>query len=193
MSRWSERTDVPRGASYDERWRELEAKGVSIHGEADLVAWLAPGGSVLDAGCGTGRVAIELARRGHEIVGVDLDRGMLGAARDKAPDLEWVEADLVDVDLRRTFDVVAAPGNVMIFVAPGTEAEVVANLARHVAPRGVLVAGFQLSADRLSIEEYDRHAGAVGFELQDRWSTWDREPFVPGPGAGYAVSVHRRS
>ena len=72
MSRWSERTDVPRGASYDERWRELEAKGVSIHGEADLVAWLAPGGSVLDAGCGTGRVAIELARRGHEIVGVDL-------------------------------------------------------------------------------------------------------------------------
>ena len=135
MSRWSERTDVPRGASYDERWRELEAKGVSIHGEADLV----------------------------------------------------------EVDLRRTFDVVAAPGNVMIFLAPGTEAEVVANLARHVAPRGVLVAGFQLSADRLSIEEYDRHAAAVGFELQDRWSTWDREPFVPGPGAGYAVSVHRRS
>jgi ubiquinone/menaquinone biosynthesis C-methylase UbiE len=52
---------------------------------------------VLDAGCGTGRVAIELARRGIEIVGVDIDPGMLGSARRKAPELTWIEADLATV------------------------------------------------------------------------------------------------
>src|SRR5947208_1845916 len=74
-TRWS--AEAPgRAATYDDRWRELAAKGQSVHGEADFVSSLAPS-SVLDAGCGTGRVAIELARRGVEVVGVDVDRSML--------------------------------------------------------------------------------------------------------------------
>jgi len=193
MSRWSERKDVPRGDDYDARWRELAAKGQSIHGEADLLCALLPEGSVLDAGCGTGRVAIELARRGYDVVGTDLDPGMLDAARDKAPHIRWVLGDLVDVELGRTFDLVALPGNVMIFVAPGTEPAVLRNLASHLAPGGLLVAGFQLGAGKLSLQEYDTHAAAAGLEPVDRWSTWDRDPFVDGPDADYAVSVHRRS
>ena len=43
---------------------------------------------VLDAGCGTGRVAIELARRGIEVVGVDADPDMLERARRRAPQLD---------------------------------------------------------------------------------------------------------
>ena len=85
MSRWLLRDDVPRGDDYDQRWRDLTDSGEGIHGEADLISALSAGGSVLDAGCGTGRVAIELARRGHEVVGVDLDPGMLDTARAKAP------------------------------------------------------------------------------------------------------------
>ena len=73
---------------------------------------------MLDAGCGTGRVAIELDRRGIEVVGVDLDDDMLAAARIKAPDLRWECADLSVFDLGRPFDVVAMPGNVMIFCRP---------------------------------------------------------------------------
>ena len=144
MSRWLLRDDVPRGDDYDQRWRDLADSGEGIHGEADLIGALSAGGSVLDAGCGTGRVAIELARRGHEVVGVDLDPGMLDTARAKAPELEWHLADLLDVDLARTFDLVALPGNVMIFLSPGTEADVVANMARHLATDGRLVTGFQL-------------------------------------------------
>ncbi|HCH80853.1 MAG TPA: SAM-dependent methyltransferase, partial [Acidimicrobiaceae bacterium] len=131
MSRWLLRDDVPRGDDYDQRWRDLTDSGEGIHGEADLISALSAGGSVLDAGCGTGRVAIELARRGHEVIGVDLDPGMLDTARAKAPELEWHLADLLDIDLARTFDLVALPGNVMIFLSPGTEADVVANMARH--------------------------------------------------------------
>lgn len=188
MTRWAERDDVPRGAVYDERWARLAAEGHGVHGEADLIESLSPS-SALDAGCGTGRVAIELARRGVAVVGVDLDESMLAAARAKAPELEWLSGDLATVDVGRRFDVVAMPGNVMIFLSPGTEGQVVANLARHISPGGHLVAGFQLGAGRLSLPAYDDHATAAGLTLLHRWSTWDREPFVDG--GDYAVSVHR--
>ena len=185
-SRWqAEARGGPAG--YDRRWAEMAARGENIHGEADFVQSLGPG-SVLDAGCGTGRVAIELARRGVDVVGVDLDPSMLEEARRKAPGVPWTEGDLVDVDLGRTFDVVLMAGNVMIFVKPGTEGAVVANLARHLAPGGALVAGFQLEAGRLSLEDYDRFAAAAGLRLAERWATWDRQPYR---GGNYAVSVHR--
>ena len=186
-SRWSGASGVQRGADYDERWARMEAAGVSIHGEADFIGRFEPG-SVLDAGCGTGRVAIELARRGVDTVGVDLDPPMLEAARDKAPDLEWVAADLRTVDLGKRFDVVAAPGNVMVFLAPGTEGEVVANLADHLAPRGVLVAGFQLGG-RYDLQHYDVDCEAAGLALVERYATWERAPWLAG--GDYAVSVHR--
>ena len=185
-----------RAATYDDRWAELAAKGENIHGEADFVeqcvqatqAGLNPC-SVLDAGCGTGRVAIELSRRGWDVVGVDLDPSMLERARSKAPEVPWVQGDLAEIDLGRRFDVVVLAGNVMIFLAPGTERVVVHNMARHVAPRGALVAGFQLEAGRLALEDYDRYAAEAGLRLTDRWATWDRQPFTPG--GNYAVSVHR--
>lgn len=173
---------------YDQRWQELAAAGQNVHGEADLVESLGPR-SVLDAGCGTGRVAIELARRGLDVVGVDLDASMLEKARTKQPDVPWMLADLADVDLGRTFDVVLLAGNVMIFLAPRTEAVVVANLSRHVEPGGALVAGFSLEPGRLDLATYDGHARAAGLVLADRWATWDRRPF---DGGNYAVSVHRR-
>lgn len=177
-----------RSQTYDRRWEELAAAGQNVHGEADLIERLGPG-SVLDAGCGTGRVAIELARRGFDVAGIDVDPSMLAKARTKAPDLTWVIGDLADVDLGRTVDAVVLAGNVMIYLAPGTEAAVVANLAQHLAPSGVLVAGFSLEPGRLGLEAYDAHAAAAGLTLEGRWATWDGRPFDGGP---YAVSVHRR-
>ncbi len=151
--------------------------------------------SVLDAGCGTGRVAIELARRGVETVGVDIDPEMLGTARRKAPGLTWIEADLGRVavceppgELRR-FDVVVLAGNVMIFLTPGSERAVIANLARHLVPGGALVAGFQLQPGRLDLDRYDQLCEAAGLRLEQRWATWERDPW--SPGGDYAVSLHR--
>ncbi len=193
MSRWNERDDVARGSDYDARWASLEATGAAIHGEADLVHSFAPE-TVLDAGCGTGRVAIELASRGIAVVGVDLDASMLATARDKAPSLRWIRHDLLDVELRDSgggleqFDMVALAGNVMIFVAPGTEPGVIANLTRHLVPHGRLIAGFQLNPGSLGIDEYDRFCAQAGLRLEHRWSTWDRQPFE---GGDYVVSVHR--
>ena len=178
-----------RSRTYDQRWEAMEAAGHNVHGEADFVESLAPR-SVLDAGCGTGRVAVELARRGIEVVGVDVDPSMLEVARSKHPALPWIAGDLAGVDLGRSFDVVVLAGNVMIFVAPGTEALVVANMARHLGPAGALVAGFSLEPGRLDLATYDAHAGAAGLVLAERWATWDRQLYE---GGNYAVSVHRRA
>lgn len=179
MTRWD-------GGEYQARFDALAASGTDVHGEATFVRRFAPA-SVLDAGCGTGRVAIELARHGIDVVGVDLDGSMLETARRRAPELDWVEADLAVVDLGRTFDVVVLAGNVLLFTPPGTEAVAVAGCARHA--HGVMVAGFQL--DRAyTLERYDSDCAAAGLELAARYATWDGDPF---DGGGYAVSVHRRA
>jgi SAM-dependent methyltransferase len=184
------------GDSYDRRFREAAAAGADVHGEASFVESLGVR-SVLDAGCGTGRVAIELRRRGLEAVGVDVDAGMLAVARRNAPEMEWHLDDLATVELRepdgsdvKRFEAAVLAGNVMIFLEPGTEARVVRNLARHLRPGGLLVAGFQFVAGGLDLPLYDRLAGEAGLRLVERFATWDRQPWT-GEGA-YAVSVHRR-
>lgn len=186
-SRWADEQGAQRGADYDERWRRMAAAGESVHGEADFVCRFEPR-TVLDAGCGTGRVAIELARRDIDVVGVDLDLAMLDEARSKAPDLTWVHGSVEDVALDRRFDVVVTAGNVMIFVRPGSETAVVANLAEHVAPEGVLVAGFQLGRG-YDLDRYDADCEAAGLVLVERFATWTAEPW--SPGGAYGVSVHR--
>ncbi len=176
------------GDSYDATYERRAAAGEDVHGEADFVQRFAPS-SVLDAGCGTGRVGRELSRRGIFTVGVDIDAGMLATGRAKAPEMEWHVADLATVDLGRTFDAVVMAGNVMIFLAPGTEGAVVANMASHLAPGGRVIAGFQLAPGRLGLAEYDACCLAVRLTLEERWSTWDCGPWIMG--GGYAVSVHR--
>jgi SAM-dependent methyltransferase len=187
-NRWLRERSVS-GDVYDATYDRRAAAGESVHGEADFVQTFAPK-SVLDAGCGTGRVGRELARRGLDVVGVDIDPEMLDTARRKAPDVDWRLADLASVDLGRTFDVIVMAGNVMIFLGPATEPAVVANMARHLAPGGVLIAGFQLMPGRLTLDDYDEMAAAAGLTPAERWATWDREAWKPG--GDYAVTVHRR-
>jgi SAM-dependent methyltransferase len=172
------------GSEYQARFDQLAASGVDVHGEAAFVMRLAPA-SVLDAGCGTGRVALELARRGASVVGVDADASMLSVARDASSDVEWIESDVAALNLGRLFDVVLMAGNVPLFTPRGTQGALVAGCARHVG--GVLVAGFQLNRG-YGLDAYDSDCAAAGMVLAERYATWDAEPF---DGGDYAVSVHR--
>jgi SAM-dependent methyltransferase len=175
------------GDDYQARFDRLATTGADVHGEATFVRAYAPA-TVLDAGCGTGRVAIELAGHGIEVVGVDADASMLATARRRAPDLPWIASDLAALDLRRTFDVVVLAGNVPLFTPPGTHAALVAGVARHVAGGGRLVAGFSLDRG-YGVADWDAHAIAAGLVLTERFATWDRAPWVAG--GAYAVSVHQ--
>lgn len=189
---WLARPDVS-GPDYDAPYAARAAAGEDVHGEATAVLSLHPERplSILDAGCGTGRITIELARRGADVVGVDLDARMLDRARAVAPALDWRLADLARLDLDRTFDIVLMAGNVMLFVTPGSEATVVARMTHHLHPQGLLVTGFQLGRTAYGLADYDAAAATAGLTLEARWSTWEGAPWTPA--STYAVSIHRRA
>ena len=175
------------GEGYQRRIEQHLAGEEDPHGEVGFVERYAPS-TVLDAGCGTGRVAIELASRGYEVVGADVSEAMLATARRLDPAVSWVRADLAELDLHRRFDVVVMAGNVPLFTPPGTTAEVVAGCARHLAPNGRLIAGFQLDRG-YDLATYDEQAAAAGLTLLERYAAWDRGPLEAT--SDYAVSVHR--
>lgn len=186
------------GRAYQARFDTLAEQGMDVHGEASFVRSLHPG-SVLDAGCGSGRVAVELASHGIEVVGVDVDASLIAEARRRAPGLTWIQADLATLALGRVFDVVVMAGNVPLFCPVADRPALVGACASHVPPGGALVAGFQLDRELSSgiqvahgygVDEYDSACEAAGLTLAERWATWDRQPFVVG--GNYAVSVHRR-
>jgi len=124
--------------------------------------------NVLDGGCGTGRVAIELARRGLGVVGADLDPDMIGLARAKAPELTWVQADLSELNLAIRFDAVVLAGNVIPFAASDRRAAVVIAWARRLAPGGRLIAGFQLREGWPTVADYDTWCATVGLTVRAR-------------------------
>lgn len=194
-NRWIAETGGTRGPEYAERFARLEARGVDVHGEARFVDALLPRGSrVVDGGCGTGRVGRELARRGHDVVGIDLDASMLAEARRAAPDARWLHADLLDVDAAAVgapVDAVVLAGNVVVYLTEGTEADVVAHLAGWLRPGGLLVAGF--AADRhVPVRDYLRWCGAARLTVVGEHPGWDRPPGRRDPDGPYAVLVHRR-
>jgi len=191
------------GGEYDAPYEERAAAGIDVHGEANLVEKLlrstlnqsasTPPYRVLDAGCGTGRMSIELARRGIAIVGVDLDEVMLSQARAKAPHLDWRLGDLSTIGLDADFDAIVLAGNVMIFLTPGTEAATLANLTQSLKPGGLLVAAFELTPrpwSDMTLPTYDQLTTAVGLTPVARWSTWEQAPWTKADQ--YAVSVHRK-
>ncbi len=197
MSRWLQDTGGGRGASYDEAFRRLAASGVDVHGEAAFVAALLPSGArVLDAGCGTGRVAVELARRGYAVTGVDSDPSMLAVARERAQELPWHLQDLVALEDESAYDLVVAAGNVMVFLTPGTGPEVLRRLRRALRPGGLLVSGWRTECAEddgrpvLAVREYDAWAEAANLQPVARWSTWDAGAWRDD--ADWCVRVHRR-
>ncbi|MDH4075901.1 MAG: class I SAM-dependent methyltransferase [Acidimicrobiia bacterium] len=183
--RWRQQVDLE---EYDSRWDRMAAGGASVHDEAELVCLLS-GHRILDAGCGTGRVAVELARLGRSVVGVDNDPDMLARAQARSEDVSWVLADLATMELPAAFDMIVMTGDVLHYVRPGDESMAVSNLARHLKPAGYLVSGASL-AEPVQLTHYDNWCRAAGLQLSLRYSSWNRAPY-DRPGH-YAVSIHQR-
>ena len=189
MNNWGEWRAMVDLDEYEARWQQMADEGSNPHGEADFLSRYSPA-SVLDAGCGTGRVGIELASRGIEVVGTDFDADMLSYARKKAPSIAWHHANLANLDLGRTFDVVVLAGNVIPYVEPDDRAAAVAGAARHVAAAGHLIAGFSLRSGWPSLADYHSWCVAAGLREDDHFATWNGDPYE---GGDYVVAVHRRA
>lgn len=200
-NRWSALAGDRSGPAYARRFADLAARGLDVHGEARFCARLVTAPArVLDAGCGTGRVAIALAQWGYDTVGIDADASMLEQARLAAPDQRWVLADLADWAGESTsYDLVVLAGNVVPLLGPGALATALATLSGVLAPEGVLVTGFGLDRNHLpagcpvtTLAEHDELAGAAGLQLLRRCTSWDSQGddgTDAADAAGYAVSV----
>lgn len=183
-------TDNPRTHSvrYVEHFRGLAGDGADLEGEARFMdALMSPGSRILDAGCGQGRVGGALHRRGHDVVGVDADGVLIEAAQVDNPGPDWQFGDLTTMSLSGApFDAVVCAGNVMVFMAPGTERAAIERMAAHLRPGGLMVCGF--ATDRpYSLADFDADLAALDLDVQHRFATWDLVPF--DDDADFAVTV----
>lgn len=190
--RWFTETDEGHSDWYVQRFREMAAQGQDLTGEARLIdAMVAPGSRVLDAGCGPGRVGGALHARGHEVVGVDVDPVLIAAAEEDHPGPTWLVGDLAELDLPARgvtgrFDAAVMAGNVICFVAPGTEPVVLAAVAEHLADDGIFVVGFG-AGRTMTWDQFDAAVAEAGLRVRQRFATWDLQPWHDD--ADFAVSV----
>jgi SAM-dependent methyltransferase len=188
--------DPAHSSWYVERFRSLAAAGHDLAGEARLVdAMVGRGARILDAGCGPGRVGGELARRGHDVVGVDVDPVLVEAAIEDHPGARWLVGDLAELDLPargvpEPFDAIVSAGNVMPFLAASTRDEVLRRLAAHLRPDGRLVVGFGAGRG-YEFSAFLADAGRAGLGPDLLLSTWDLRPW--GEDSDFLVAVLARS
>jgi SAM-dependent methyltransferase len=172
----------------------MAAEGADLVGEARLVDAMTPRRArILDAGCGPGRHGAYLYAQGHHVVGVDADPTLIAAADEDYPGPRWLVADLADLDLaaegeRDPFDAALLAGNVMLFVAPGTEAAVLRSVGRHVADDGFVITGFHVNRD-LTLGAFDRAIAEANLRVEHRFATWDLRAWHDD--ADFAVTVLR--
>lgn len=120
-------------------------------------------GPIIDLACGTGRVTIPLASKGHQLIGVDVHRGMLDAARKKAEDLNlninWVEQDCTKLDLNIKSHLIYSVGNsFQHFLTNEDQDGLLSSVNKHLHNEGIFIFGTRFpSVDELlqpSTEEY---------------------------------------
>ncbi|MDT8344321.1 MAG: magnesium protoporphyrin IX methyltransferase [Thermohalobaculum sp.] len=151
-----------------------------------ILSWLPAnlsGLRLLDAGCGTGALAVEAARRGAHVVAIDVAMGLVEVAADRAPAetrgrIDWRAGDMLDPALG-AFDHVVAMDSLIHYATPDMVRAVAALAART---RGSVVFTFAPRTALLSA----MHLTGRLFPRADR-----APAIVPAPGRRLAAAVTR--
>jgi SAM-dependent methyltransferase len=139
-------------------WHDIECGYYT----ADLELWeelSQQGGSVLDLGCGTGRVTLHLARRGRKVTGLDTEKGFLEVLEARAAQfgvtVATVCADARGFDLGEQFDAIFAPMQFMQLLRGSADRRaMLAGVARHLRPGGAFAATLMNLEGELVGDEY---------------------------------------
>ncbi|MDM1369566.1 class I SAM-dependent methyltransferase [Myroides marinus] len=92
---------------------------------------------VLDLGCGTGRLAVELAKQGKQVVGVEFASAMLDVARRRSSLVEWIQGDARSIRLDQKFDLIILSGHVFqVFLTKEDRLAVLETIKEHLSPKG---------------------------------------------------------
>lgn len=166
--------------------------GTDVIGEARFADALArPGSTILDAGSGMGRIGAALRDRGHQCYGVDLDIDLLERSRRLFPHFpvapirldELTQPALTEAGFPEQYDLVLCVGNVLVYLAEGSERRVLERLCGVTAPAGRLVTGFELVATKPQARDYPEaefsaDAEASGWRVVHRFGTYNLDPFT---------------
>ena len=149
------------------------------------------GSRILDAGCGTGTLALRLAGAGYEVAGVDLSPSMIERARgkDTARRVDWREGDITALELDTRFDAIVTVADVLNHLPDLDRWEAAfRSFHRHLRPGGLLVADVMTARglaqmDQQSVQE---RGGvtlilAIVWEPRERRSTLKVTSFAPAP------------
>lgn len=194
-TRWELAGEGNRG--YGAKFAQLVAEGSDVDGEARLADVLAPRGArILDVGSGMGRVSAALQARGHRVVAVEPDPALVEQSRRTYPDLEVLHSDVLEADLsglRASVDLAVLVGNVMVFVAEGTEQDVLLRVRETLAPGGRVLVGFHpvdgpATARDYSPEDFRADATAAGLRVDHLFGSYELHAASPD----YAVWVLSR-
>ena len=159
VSTWGER----RAEVYDALHAGMETEPVVA-----VLAELARGGRVLELGVGTGRLAIPLARRGHEVVGIDASPSMLERLTEHAAgtSVRGVLGDFADVEAEGPFSLVFVAYNTFFLLdSQDAQRRCLTNVAERLAPDGVLAIEvfipFSVADKRESVAVHEVGSGHV--------------------------------
>jgi SAM-dependent methyltransferase len=197
-TRW-ELADTGQVSQYAELFEDLIDQGVDVDGEARLADTLAPRrAQVLDAGSGMGRVAAALAARGHDVTAVEKDPDLVARSRARYPGVPVLETDILGLSTAlleeagrpTAYDVVVVVGNVMVYLAEGTETRALWTLGQLLRPGGRVLVGFHpqqgpKGSRNYPVAEFTEHVEGAGLRIQQLFGTYDLLP----PADDYVVAV----
>ena len=154
--------DLYDGESYD-------ARGYHFEGELDFWSRKAEesGKDILELCCGTGRLAIPLASKGFNVMGIDLNRSMVDRAKQNAMDadvdIDWIIGDIRDFCISASFDMVFIGLNSMLHLLENEDIDSMLSCVRkHLRPGGRFVTAiFNPSFEILSRNPNDRYSHVI--------------------------------
>jgi SAM-dependent methyltransferase len=176
-------------------WHDVECGGY----EADLPLWreLAAGGRLVEIGCGTGRVALDLASRGHAVTGLDSDASLIGAmkerARDRGLDVDTLVADSRAFRLpRRDFSLFIAPMQVVqLMGGPDGRRAMLECVRSHLRRGGLFAAALADPFEGVPAE--DAGPPLPDVREQDGWVFSSTPVAVRSEGGGTAIDRLRQA